>query len=190
MRDEFALAPLTNLENRLVGMNRLSRSGWIRAQSDPRQVLRPATHARLPRSPMRACTYRTIPVPLADRMQHELRVPIIRAAANPTASQRGVWRHRRSVLPGECACRRLSQTHLAENDAQRRSSRGNHTPGCHFPARSLGQCAVVPPTSVLRPDAIYLERLAGGLRQLLKPARRIAADQRGKEASGRQFGQH
>ena len=45
------------------------------------------------------------------------------------------------------------------------------------------------PTSVLRPDAINLERLAGGLRQLLKPVRRIAAGQRGKEASGRRFGQ-
>src|SRR6476646_3063690 len=46
------------------------------------------------------------------------------------------------------------------------------------------------PTSVSRPDAIYLKRLARDLRQLLKPAWRIAAGQRGKEASGRQFGQH
>ena len=47
------------------------------------------------------------------------------------------------------------------------------------------QCAARRPTSVLQPDAINLEWLAGGLRQLLKPARRVAAGQRGKEAGGR-----
>ena len=48
-----------------------------------------------------------------------------------------------------------------------------------FPGADLGS-SQARPTSVLRPDAINLERLAGGLWQLLKPARRIAAGQRGK----------